>query len=272
MPFLKNHRITVAVVSDTHIGSTVSLCPPKIQLDDGQIVEPSPPQRWLWQNWNDFWSQAKGLGNKEIYTFLLGDVFDNKHHGTTQLWSENEADWKKAALGIFETPKHLSKHIFCIRGTIVHTKAGGSLDEEMAIMLNAVPDSLGNKSSWTRKVYVEDVLFDLAHKGPIGQLPWTRGNALNRLPYEIVAKCIKENSEIPKVLIRSHNHMYGTSGDDSPIFTVSAPAWQLCTEYGYNLNPARISDIGGLLFECWDGKYEFHKVLYKPEVEKPWRG
>ncbi len=271
MILLRKQKITVAVISDTHIGSTVSLCPPSVRLDDGQSVNISIPQKWLWQNWIDFWTRAKDLGNREIYTFILGDIFDNLHHGTTQLWSDNEADWKKAALELFDVPKRLSKHIFSIRGTTIHTKGGGSLDEEMSIMLKTIPDSLGNSSSWTRQVYVEGVLFDLAHKGPIGRLPWTTGNMLNRLPYEVIAKSIKEGSEIPSVILRSHNHMYSTSSDDSPVLVVACPAWQLCTEYGYNLNPARISDIGGLLFECWDGHFEFHKVLYTPEREKPWR-
>ena len=271
MGFLKKSKITVAVVSDTHIGSTVALCPQNMRLDDGQTINLSTPQKWLLDNWNDFWKRAKELDNKEIYIFLLGDTFDNIHHGTTQLWSTNEADWKRAALELFDIPKRLAKHIFSIRGTTVHTKGGGSLDEEVGIILGSVPDSLGNRSSWYRRVYVNDVLFDLAHKGPLGRLPWTTGNMLNRLPYEIMAKCVKERTEIPQVALRSHNHTYSTSSEGTPIFTVSVPAWQLCTEYGYNLNPARISDIGGLLFECWEGKYEYHRVLYAPEVEKAWR-
>lgn len=270
MAFLRKNRVTVAVISDTHIGSTLSLCPEDFKLDEGQKINISKAQRWLLDCWNDFWKKAVELDNKDIYTFILGDSFDNNHHGTSQLWSLNEADWKKAALEIFEPILRLSKHTFTIRGTIAHSKSGGSLDEELALMLNSVKHN-DNASSWKRRIYVEDVLFDISHKGPIGRLPWTTGNALNRLSSEIAIECIRRKIEIPNVVLRSHNHRFATSSDDCLVKVISSPAWQLCTEYIYSINPSGRSDIGGLLFECFSGQYVFHKVIYEPEEEKPWK-
>jgi hypothetical protein len=41
----------ILVISDTHINSTVALCKPSVQLDDGQEVKISRAQRWFWENW-----------------------------------------------------------------------------------------------------------------------------------------------------------------------------------------------------------------------------
>lgn len=39
---------TLLIVSDTHINSTVAICPSEVELDDGGSYRPSRGQRWLW--------------------------------------------------------------------------------------------------------------------------------------------------------------------------------------------------------------------------------
>ena len=46
--------LILRVTSDLHAGSTVALCPPKVQLDDGGKYEASKAQLWLWECWLDF--------------------------------------------------------------------------------------------------------------------------------------------------------------------------------------------------------------------------
>jgi len=266
---LIKQKTTVAVISDTHIGSTVALCPPNLYLDDGQSIEQSKAQKWLWCNWKDFIDFSTHL-NKKLYIFHLGDVFENAHHEKTQLWSINEADWKKAAYETFSDFFSKAQHRFVIRGTPAHAKTGASLEEEFALSVKAEQEN-ERWSTWTRKVYVNDVLFDLAHKGPVGQLPWTISNPLNRLAFEVIANCCSRHTKLPDIILRSHNHTYGTSSDNCPVLVISMPAWQLCTEYIQTHNPVKMSSIGGIVFECWDGKYEIHKKLYIPKEEEPWK-
>jgi hypothetical protein len=52
--------VILAVVSDLHLNSTVALCPPEgVTLDDGGTSEPSRLQRWLWDCWEDDWTQGR---------------------------------------------------------------------------------------------------------------------------------------------------------------------------------------------------------------------
>jgi 3',5'-cyclic AMP phosphodiesterase CpdA len=43
----------ILVISDTHINSTVSLCKPSVNLDDGQEVKITNAQKWFWDNYLD---------------------------------------------------------------------------------------------------------------------------------------------------------------------------------------------------------------------------
>jgi len=45
----KRDTVIVAVVADTHPNSTVGLCPPEVELDDGGTYHASKAQRWLWE-------------------------------------------------------------------------------------------------------------------------------------------------------------------------------------------------------------------------------
>lgn len=44
----------LVVISDTHIGDGLALCPPRCTLDDGGEYRQSGPQRELWRNWCHF--------------------------------------------------------------------------------------------------------------------------------------------------------------------------------------------------------------------------
>src|SRR5690349_18053925 len=82
--------VVIAVVSDTHNGSTVALCPERIALDDGGAYEASRAQRWLWASWLDFWGKAQALRTAHdaaLYTVFNGDLTEGNHHGSTQILS-----------------------------------------------------------------------------------------------------------------------------------------------------------------------------------------
>ena len=63
------------VVPDCHINSTVALCAPNIDLDDGGSYVLSPSQRRLWHDWREFIEFCKGLeGTKHL--ILNGDTIE----------------------------------------------------------------------------------------------------------------------------------------------------------------------------------------------------
>ena len=51
--------LLLRITSDLHAGSTVAICPPRVQLDDGGEYHASKAQRWLWERWKDFWIRGE---------------------------------------------------------------------------------------------------------------------------------------------------------------------------------------------------------------------
>src|SRR3954466_7091952 len=84
----------IVVTSDQHCGSSVALCPPKIELDDGGEYVASRAQQWLWQNWLDFWQRVERVRDREkakLYQVWNGDLTEGSHHGSTQILSGNSS-------------------------------------------------------------------------------------------------------------------------------------------------------------------------------------
>ena len=57
----------IAIVSDLHICSTLGLCPPKINLDEGGTYIYSPLQKIIWTYWLDFWQHFYSLDGTKLF-------------------------------------------------------------------------------------------------------------------------------------------------------------------------------------------------------------
>src|SRR5690606_19020550 len=114
-------RTTVAVVGDTHAGSTVAVCPPVIDLDDGGQYAASKAQRWLWQCWGDYWDRVDRERGDRLIVVLNGDLIDGDHHNTSQIASRNPNAQAAALDAILAVPLALKPDkIFVVRGTAAH--------------------------------------------------------------------------------------------------------------------------------------------------------
>jgi hypothetical protein len=251
----------LVVISDLHINSTVGLSLPKVGLDDGGEYTASRSQKWLYENWMDFWSSISELDG-ELIVVINGDLLDVNKHSVHQLITLNKAVVLKHVESILEIIP--TSRVFILRGTGAHVGACAELEEIIAAKLQAT--SVGNTStSWTLALDVDGVLFDIAHHGRVGSNPWNRSGPLNTLAAQIVMEAHKTGSRIPDVVLRSHNHTHADTHDNLPVRVISTPAWQLSTEYSHRLGLVNLADIGGLVFRCEDGYYDVTKYLYKPE-------
>ena len=88
---------------------------------------------------------------------------------------------------------------------------------------------------------------------------------------ELQLAAIKAGEPVPHFAIRAHNHKYGTSDDGVRPFVFGQPCWQLKTEYAYTRGIVELSDIGGLVLQCENGKCDWKKRIYKPEGREPWK-
>lgn len=246
--------VILAVVSDLHLNSTVALCPPEgVTLDDGGTYEPSRLQRWLWDCWEDYWTQVRArleAERAELWVVYNGDLFDGlRHHDTTQVISAHPEPQQYVADRVFSVPKALRPaHQFVVRGTESHVGPSGSTEEAWARALGAERNTdTGRWSWWVLRLEPQGVLVDCRHHGRTGVRPWTRGNPTAALALEIYLEHATRGWPPPRYAIRSHRHTYVDSGDVHPVRVIQTPAWQMATAYGHRVSPERPPDIGGLI-------------------------
>ena len=223
--------ITFVSIADTHIGSSIGLYPEEVYLDKGNILYPTPEQKWMLDGWKDFWGYVKKKAKQKLYLMINGDIYENEHHGTFETWSKNPNDWKRAAHELYAPAINAANRVFITRGTLAHTGGAGNLEESFGEDIKAEQnEETGKHSSYEWLLDVDGVIINATHKGPMGQLAWTRGNALNRLAIQIQLAAIESGEPIPHFAIRAHNHKYGTSDDGVRPFVFGQPCWQLKIE------------------------------------------
>jgi hypothetical protein len=191
----------------------------------------------------------------------------NGRHKQTQNISQNEADVFNMTLDTLEPALDRLDRCFVVRGTAAHTKSSSSMEEKIAADIGAEMNG-DNSSWWELLLECEGVLFDIRHHGPLGRLPHTRGNALNRRAVEIM---LLYGSHCPQVAIQSHNHHFSTSSDEYPVKVFAQPAWQLKTEFANRIGIIEKADVGGMYFVCDKGEYTPVIKRYTPERTRPWR-
>ena len=265
----------LAVVGDTHINSSVGLSPLTINLDDGGTYRASKAQRWLWYNWLDYWECVAKLVTQhdaKVWTVFNGDLVEgdgkNRSH---QLITQNDTTVMSMALDAIQPALEASDRLFVVRGTAAHVGLSASLEEKVAIDIEAVKCKETDTYSWWKLLLdCDGVLFDITHHGKVGRLPWTKSNPLNVTATRLIMHYA--GYRLPKVAIRSHNHIYVDTFNNYPIRVIANPAWQLKTEYSHRLDIIEEADIGGSIFIC-DGGNLYEPIIkqYKPERQRPWR-
>lgn len=274
--------VLIAVTSDQHAGSTVALCPPRIELDDGGAYQASKAQVWLWQCWQAFWKRAADVRKAhgaELYQVFNGDAVEGHHHRNTHVIANNPNAqamvWTEAA----RVPLALAPdHLFIVRGTEAHVGSEASAEERIADGLRRdkrpiVPDpDTGTASWWHLRAEIGGLLFDFAHHGRTGQREHTRANAAALHAYDIVLSHLNTGDRIPNLCVRSHYHRFNDSGNASPHTRVlTTGAWQLKTGHVHKVAADTLADIGGFLILVKDGRYHVERVQYKAERGSVWR-
>ena len=265
----------LAVVGDTHINSSVGLCVPSTNLDDGGTYRASKGQRWLWYNWLDYWECVAKLVTQhdaKLWTVFNGDpVEGDGKNRTHQLITQNDTTVMNMTLDAIQPALEASDRLFVVRGTAAHVGLSANLEEKIAIDIEAVKCKETDTYSWWKLLLECDgVLFDITHHGKVGRLPWTKSNPLNVTATRLIMHYA--GYKLPKVAIRSHNHIYVDTFNNYPIRVIANPAWQLKTEYSHRLDIIEEADIGGSIFIC-DGGNLYEPIIkqYKPERQRPWR-
>jgi len=250
----------VIVVSDTHCGCRLGLCPKDgISLDDGGRYMPSRIQRVVYDYWQEFWGVwVPHVTKGEPYDVVFnGDAIDGVHHGSVTQVSHNIEDQLNIAMACLGPVARGARRYYHIRGTEAHVGKSAQYEEMLARQLGAVQNEDGQYSRQDLWLRIGGHLTHfLHHIGTVGSQAY-ESTAVNKEIMESFVEAGRWGVEPPQVIVRSHRHRYYKcefEGDKGSCMGVVTGAWQGKTPFVWKIAGARLSQpqFGGLLIRKGD--------------------
>jgi hypothetical protein len=258
----KKHVNALVVVSDTHCGCALGLCPPgPMPLDDGGTYQASVFQSKVWGLWRQFWDEwIPEVTRGEPYDLVHnGDAIDGVHHnGTTQI-SHNIGDQVRIAEFVMSPVvakcKQSGGTYYHIRGTEAHVGKSAEHEERLAKQLGAKPNETGQYARydlWKRVGGAKGPLVHLLHHiGTTGSAAHEASAVNAELTAEYV-EAARWNRQPPDYIVRSHRHRSIAVDIDSgngPAAAIVTPAWQGRTPFAWKIPGARLQEpqFGGIV-------------------------
>lgn len=255
-----------------HINSSVAVCPPVVNLDEGSYHH-SRVQHWLWTCWLDFIAEAKALtdGYKRVVIFD-GDLSElDTLKRSIQLTTLNKATILTLIQETIAPLVDIADACYFIRGTAAHVGKSAWSEEATAKDTDgAIPEGNGKSSWWHYRGIASGVKLDVAHHANMGSVPWSKRNSANNMAAKIMYSYLVEmNQPAPDLALRAHNHTRATSGRNYRCQVDYLPAWTVKTEYAYRVGYENsISDIGGMVYLCENGSFREHEIMFYPKDAK----
>jgi len=270
-------RTALIVVSDLHVNSSLAICPPTVNLDDGGSYHASRTQSWLWRCWLDFAAQVdrdyKDYRKVLVINGDLGELDTMKR--SVQLITLNKATIQRMVWDTIDPIAQNVDQMLFTRGTAAHTGKSSWLEEATAQDSSvSIRQSDDVASHWHYRGVCEGVRLDIAHHAHTGGQPWAKGGGALRLAAKTVWHYrVDRKQEPPHITIRSHNHQYSDSGSNFETFAFFTRAWTSATEYLYRIGQENsLADIGGHVIACEDGKWTKKDYKYEPrEARQVWK-
>jgi hypothetical protein len=269
------------VISDTHCGCRLALCPPgKIPLDDGGSYEWSNFQRKMWALWREFWDAwVPEVTRGEAYDVVHnGDAIDGVHHNSTTQISQNIEDQLVIAERVLAPVAHACRKsggtYYHIRGTQAHVGQSGIYEEQLAKRLEAKPNKEGQHARydlWKRvgvsTKRVRAPLVHLLHHIGTTSSASHESSAVNAELTAMYVEAARWGKEPPDFIVRSHRHrsiavdLNSAKGYAAAIVT---PAWQGKTPFVWKVPGARTSEpqIGGIAIRTGDEEFYYRRKVW----------
>ena len=256
------------VISDTHCGCRLGLCPPDPQrVDGGGQYLPSDFQKKMWEYWTEFWTVwvPQATHGEPFDLVHNGDAIDGAHHHSTTQISHNIDDQRRiaeAALApVIDRCLKSGGTYYHIRGTEAHVGQSGEYEETLARQLGAKPNAQGQYARFDLWKRVGGALVHLLHHIGTTSSASHEASAVNAELTAEYVEAARWNREPPDYIVRSHRHrsiavdLNSAKGYAAAIVT---PAWQGKTPYVWKVPGARISEpqLGGIIIR--QGNEEHH--------------
>lgn len=265
-------------VGDTHVGSSVAVCPPRVPLEDGGYYYASKDQLWYWKCWCEFWADTMRLKKKlgaRVLAIFGGDLRDGDHHETTQLWAANELTQDRAVLQVLAVAEPVIDAAVFVRGTQAHSGPDSVAEERYAWVLDkrgwTIWGNGRNYSHWIWTAEVEGVRLQEKHQpGTRSRVRHTRDLSASRQAQYTWEEYSGAGIPPPDVIVFHHVH-YRARGYYNDTYCHYVPSWQTPTNWVNNILSSPVVEWpGGLRLHLKDGTYTTHELRFKPESSVAW--
>jgi len=260
------------VISDTHVGSYMGLCPPDgIRLDNGAMMTPNKYQRFLWECWQDLWENwvpKTCKGAKKKILVHNGDAIQGTELRQVDA-VPSEQSQKAAFVEIMKPIIKKFDDFYMVRGTEAHGRTGEQSTEELAQALKTTPEEpTGNHSR--SELWLEDkendVITNYSHHIGFTNSAAYESSAPMRELISAEIEAAQWGARLPQVIVRSHRHRYTKvvipTNRKSDITCVITPSWQLKTVWSYKADRLRMPHIGAIAIITENGEWEIKRKLY----------
>ena len=256
---------TVAVLSDTHLGSLFGLAPRSFVSAEHW----HSGLTWLAARFDEY---VQATPKKIDVLILNGDILDGKQRAQWGLeaWSTDPKMQRLAAVEVLQPLLQKSDKIVVIRGTDYHE---GPIGEQIEILADDIGAEVkGSKSShWHAKLKINGLRISVQHG--ISFAPMNRETPLGTEMR--MSALTMDRPDRPDVVIRSHTH-YFVHIEHSALHGFVTPGFQLMTAYMQKTSQYKgWPDVGGIWFEVtedgelvWDAAR--HKLVWKVPTEGWW--
>lgn len=274
---------SLIVISDSHCGCRLGLCPPApMPLDGGGTYHASTFQQQMWTLWRAFWDEwVPEVTRGEPYDIVHnGDVIDGVHHNSTTQISHDIEDQQTIALAVLEPVvarcRALGGTYYHIRGTAAHVGQSGVWEEQIARRLGAKPNAEGQHARfdlWKRVGDKDGPLVHLLHHiGTTGSAAHEASAVNAELTAEFV-EAARWRREPPDFIVRSHRHRSIAVDMDSArgyAAAIVTPAWQGRTPYVWKIPGGRLSEpqVGGIMIRQGDEEFYYRRKVWSFERSK----
>lgn len=275
-----NHKDlrNLVIISDTHCGCRLGLCPPDgVPLDDGGVYKPSKLQRKLWAFWEEFWEEfvPEATRNEPFGVVHNGDAIDGVHHRATTQVSNNLGDQTEIALQVLRpVVEKCEGRYWHIRGTEAHVGSSAREEENLARHLGAVPNSDGQHARYDlwKMIAGKKLIHCLHHIGTTGSQAY-EATAVHKEMVEEYVEAARWGRRPPDVICRSHRHRYlmtdiatqppGEKSETAHSMAVVTPCWQGKTPFVWKIPGGRLStpQFGGIVI-----RYAHDELFVRPKV------
>lgn len=240
------------MVSDTHCGCRLGLCPPGgVQLDDGGTYQPSRLQKRVYEYWKYFWDEhvPRCVNGEPFAVVHCGDALDGVPHRSKTPISCNWADQQHIALDILQPVVELCDgNYYHIRGTEAHVGKSAEREEMLAERLGAKPNKHGQHARFDLwKLIGPKLIHALHHIGTTGSQAY-EATGVHKELVEETTEAGRWDERAPDIIVRGHRHRYILTeiavirgGVPSQARSLVLPGWQLKTPFVWKIPGGRLA-------------------------------